>query len=207
MMYGQSNGSTTGNVPFNNGQCANNTFQTPYNPTAVSTPMQQQQQQQQFATPQQPQQQQQQQGMWQQQPGYDPSRFYNNYNGTMNSVGAFSSNTQYGANSGSVNASMPQWNPQAWNSWQQQQQQQQTAMPQQQQPQLPAAMPQQQQLQQPTVMPLQQQQPQQQAQQQQVGNMNGVAATAGAAAVPKRCDAYQRTFDYVQQCQNWTAQQ
>jgi hypothetical protein len=79
-------------------------------------------------------------------------------------------------------------------------------MPQQQQPQLPAAMPQQQQLQQPTVMPLQQQQPQQ-PQQQQVGNMNGVAATAGAAAVPKRCDAYQRTFDYVQQCQNWTAQQ
>ncbi len=203
-MYGQSNGSTTGNVPFNNGQCANNTFQTPYNPTAVSTPMQQQQQQQ-FATPQQPQQQQQ-QGMWQQQPGYDPSRFYNNYNGTMNSVGAFSSNTQYGANSGSVNASMPQWNPQAWNSWQQQQQQQ-TAMPQQQQPQQPAAMPQQQQLQQPTVMPLQQQQPQQQPQQQQVGNMNGVTAAAGAAAVPKRCDAYQRTFDYVQQCQNWTAQQ
>ena len=42
--------------------------------------------------------------------------------------------------------------------------------------------------------------------------MNGVtnhagSATAAAPPVVKRCDVYQRTFDYVQQCQNWTSQQ
>jgi hypothetical protein len=193
-MYGLNNGS----VPFNNGQCATaNTFQAPYNPATAT--MQQQQQQPQFATQQQPQQQQ--QGMWpqQQQPGYY-------YNGASNSgVGPFNglgTSAQYGPNgSAAVSTSMQQqqqqqqqWNPQTWNSWQQQQ----TPMPQQQQ------------------NGMAQQQQQQTAMPQQPPNMNGAVAGAvgGAAAVAaiaapgaKRCDSYQRTFDYVQQCQNWTAQQ
>ena len=180
-MYGHSNGNVplNGSVPFSNGQlpAAANTFQTPYNPTPTAS-----MQQQQFAAPQQ-------QGMWpqqlqqqqQQQPGYY-------YNGTTSSVGPFNASAQYGPNNTPVNSSIPQWNPQAWNSWQQQQQQQQAPLPQ------------------------QQQQPPMVQQPQQATNMNGVVASAagpGAAATAvKRCDdSYQRTFDYVQQCQNWATQQ
>ena len=184
MMYGHSNGNVplNGSVPFSNGQlpAAANTFQTPYNPTPTAS-----MQQQQFAAPQQ-------QGMWpqqlqqqqqqQQQPGYY-------YNGTTSSVGPFNASAQYGPNNTPVNSSIPQWNPQAWNSWQQQQQQQQQAP-----------------------LPQQQQQPPMVQQPQQATNMNGVVASAagpGAAATAvKRCDdSYQRTFDYVQQCQNWATQQ
>ena len=183
MMYGAA-GASGGSLPFNNGQCSSNGFQPPYN--AAAPPSMQQ-----FAAPQQ------QQGMWpqqqQQQPGYD--RFYNNYNNGATS-NSFAANTQYPQNSSSVNSSMPQWNSQVWNSWQQQQTQ-----PQQQQQQQQPAIPQQQQ--QLGTMPQQQQQPQGTA-------INGVAngAANGAALTGvKRCDAYQRTFDYVQQCQTWTSQQ
>ena len=191
-----------GSGSFNNGgQCPANGFQTPYNPAAAAaTPMNQ------FPVGQQtgmwPQQQQQQQQ--QQQPGYD--RFYNSYNNgaTSNSFAASQQQQQqqFAAqnNPASVNASMPQWNSQAWNSWQPPQQPQQQAQQQQQQQQQPA-------------LPQQQQQasasmPQHQA----AAPMNGVTNHAGSAAaaappVVKRCDVYQRTFDYVQQCQNWTSQQ
>jgi hypothetical protein len=55
--------------------------------------------------------------------------------------------------------------------------------------------------------PSQQQQQQQQQQQPQQQLLKQASSTAGAAATP--CDnnaTYQRTFDYVQQCQSWTAQ-